>query len=246
MSNHNILGAALEYANAGWKVLPVNAKDKRPLVKGGVHSATTDTKQIALAWRDRWEAIATPTGGGLLVIDIDPRSGGARKPWMPDTRTVSTQSGGLHLHYMIDEDIKSRAGLFGPGIDSKCQGGYVLLPPSPGYEWVDQNQPATIPRAELERWIDVQSFPQGSRGGMTRRAPSQWRRGMIHDQVLAWAAYFASMEDESDVERLVWTAVQTAQNAGVRIDNNGGHIDQAIRWVLERERNKPAEAPELG
>lgn len=241
-----IRDAALGYAGAGWRVLPVSAKEKRPLVKGGVHSATTDRDQI-IDWADRWEAIATPTGGGLLVIDIDPRSGGFRKPWMPKTREVSTQSGGIHLHYRIDEDIKSRAGLFGPGIDSKCKGGYVLLPPSPGYEWVDQCEPTTIWSVLLERWIDKQSFPQGSRGGMTRKAPSEWRRGMIHDQVLAWAAYFASMEiDELAVEDNVWAIIRQAQEAGVRIDNAGGHVDQAIRWVLERERNKPAEAPDLG
>jgi hypothetical protein len=235
-----LTGAAVEYAIAGWRVLPVHPTTKRPLTRHGVLDASNNTEIVALTWRPLWlqgASIATPTGDGLLVIDIDPRNGGKRKSWMPATREVSTQSGGLHLHYRIDEDIKSRANLFGPGIDSKCSGGYVLIPPSPGYEWADLREPATIRAADLERWVDTSYSPTGATGSVARRRPQDWRRGMIHDQVVAWAAYLAGDLDDRDTTAAVCDLVRAAQAAGVPIDNANDHIGKAIQWVLQREAN---------
>lgn len=225
---------ALQYASAGWKVLPVG-EDKRPLTSHGVHDATTDLDWIR---NRRWPAIATPTGDGLLVIDIDPRNGGEFRGWMPSTRCVRTQSGGYHLHYRIDRDIKSRANLFGPGIDSKSAGGYVLVPPSPGYTWKNQLEPTPISADYLERYVNRESFPNGATGGATRVRPQEWRKGMIHDQVLAWAAYLAGDSDmsERDVVNGVWDLINAAREHGTPIDNAGQHIDKAIAWVLSRER----------
>src|SRR5690606_32527839 len=144
-----------------------------------------------------------------------------------------------HLHYGIDEDIKSRPSLFGRGVDSKCAGGYVLIPPSVGYRWHDTRPRAFLMRAVIESHMDPTS-PE--RTGVARLAPERWYRGIIHDQVVAWAAYFASqMDNEADVVRATWEIVDRARAAGVRIDNRGGHIDSAIRWVLRKEGNRGTE-----
>lgn len=236
----NLSDAALDLAAAGWPVFPVDLASKRPRTKHGHLDATTDETQIR-AWRDRFDlmgGIATPTGNGLLVIDIDPRNGGKVPNWLPPDRTpvVKTQSGGWHLYYDTDTPIKSKAGLFGPGVDSKCRGGYVLMPPTPGYEWADLGpltQRVRLPESFLrEHMVD------GSGDGQItpRLAPDKWRRGIIHDQAVAWAAYFAGQGlDDLEVEAATWGVIGQAQDAGVRIDNARGHIDTAIRWVLKRE-----------
>lgn len=232
---------ALALAQAGWPVFPVNATTKRPRTEHGHLDATTDLAKIA-GWADRFNdggAIATPTGNGLLVVDIDPRNGGRIPHWAPPTRTVITQSGGRHLHYAIDEDIKSRAGLFGPGVDAKCSGGYVLLPPSPGYEWADLRPRARLMKSVVEAYFSPDSR---ERTGVSRLAPDKWYRGIIHDQVVAWAAYFAGEfdGDREQVAKHTWAMVDAAREAGVTIDNARGHIDSAIRWVLAREGSKDA------
>lgn len=235
---HTLADAAVALAEAGWPVFPVWADTKRPRTTHGHLDATTDVRQVT-QWAglfNRNGAIATPTGNGLLVIDIDPRNGGRIPFWAPRTRMVKTQSGGIHLHYAVDEDIKSRAGLFGPGVDSKSAGGYVLIPPSPGYEWADL-APRTRLTAEFLRghMRDI-STPYG---GAQRLAPERWYRGIIHDQVLAWAAYFANESfDEREVYEQVWAMVRQAQESGVHIDNARDHINTAIRWVLAREAAK--------
>lgn len=237
----NLTNAALALAEGGWRVFPVSAESKRPRSLHGHLDATTDPALIR-DWASQFDyggAIGTPTGDGLLVIDIDPRNGGRVPHWAPPTRLVKTQSGGQHLHYKVDEDIKSRAGLFGPGVDSKCAGGYVLLPPSPGYEWLDLRPRTALTKTFLEAWMVQEST---STGGAVRLPPERWRRGIIHDQVVAWAAYFAGeLDDEREVIAAVWSMVDAARASGTVIDNARGHIDTAIQWVLEREsRNAPA------
>lgn len=232
---------AVGLATAGWPVFPVGVASKRPLTPHGHLDATNDPPIVRTmfqsAERRALAAIATPTGNGLLVIDVDPRNGGRVPRWAPRTLSVRTQSGGTHLYYSIDGPWKSRAGLFGPGVDSKADGGYVLIPPSPGYEWVDVQ-----PRTKLTtEWLLTKVAPSEQRGalhGATRLPPHEWRRGIIHDQVVAWAAYFARvMDSETDITNATWDMVNSAR-AYIPIDNARGHIDSAIRWVLDRERSK--------
>lgn len=239
-STPTLADAAVGYAQAGWKVLPVEAKTKRPLTRHGVLDASDAPGQVR-SWWNVWPhaAIATPTGEGLLVVDIDPRNGGRVQDWMPETRTARTQSGGLHMHYRIDEDIKSRANLFGPGIDSKCSGGYVLIPPSPGYEWTGRFDVAGITRSFLEQYVWAESFPHGATGGAARKHPMEWRKGMIHDQVIAWAGYLATeCASERELREAMWEMIESAKAAGCPIDNAGNHINSAIQWVWNRESNK--------
>jgi hypothetical protein len=233
--------AAESLAAAGWRIFPVSAKSKRPRTEHGHLDASDDPEQI-VQWAplfDKGGAIATPTGAGLLVIDIDPRNGGKVPSWCPPTLTVHTQSGGQHLYYGIDEDVKSRAGLFGRGVDSKGAGGYVLMPPSPGYRWADVKPRAQLLKAVITGYMVPDSR---ERMGAARLAPEKWYRGIIHDQVVAWAAYFAdTLEgDDEAVTRATWEMIDLARNAGTGIDNRGGHIDTAIRWVLRREGSKDA------
>lgn len=230
--------AAIELAEAGWKVFPVDAGSKRPKTTHGHLDATNDPEHVR-RWHNLFDAhgaIATPTGDGLLVIDVDPRHGGRIPPWAPETLTVKTQHDGYHLYYVVDEDITSRAGLFGQGVDSKSKGGYVLVPPSPGYRWVNVRPKARLLAADLRLHFVEGSSPSG--GSAWRLPPNEWYRGIIHDQVVAWAAYFAGqLEDPDDVTRAVWAMVEQARKGGVPIDNARDHIGSAIRWVLRREAN---------
>lgn len=229
--------AAVALAKAGWRVFPVDAVSKSPRNLHGHLDATTDLKKIRI-WRNQFDhggAIATPTGDGLFVLDVDIRHGGSIPDWAPPTRMVKTQHDGYHLHYKLEGgDIISKASLFGVGVDSKSAGGYVLIPPSPGYEWVDQRPRTVLLRAMVESHI-VPGIVNHD-GSTARLAPEKWHRGIIHDQVVAWAAYFAGhLDDDDDITQAVWDMVTQARAAGTTIDNAGDHIGSAIRWVLRRE-----------
>ena len=236
-----LVDGALALASAGWRVFPVSASTKRPRTPHGHLDATSDVERV-VAWAALFNeggGIATPTGQGLLVIDIDPRNGGEVPTWAPKTRAVRTQSGGFHLHYAIDRDIKSRAGLFGPGVDSKSHGGYVLLPPSPGYVW------ATGPEQGRTRlsadWLERHFAPEVAPGqGGDRLPPNRWYRGVIHTQVMSWAAYFAATLDDEEVESALWAVINQAKDAGLVMDEPQLRRDVlgALRWVRQREGSK--------
>lgn len=163
--------AAREYAALGWAVFPlhgiVNGRctcgrrecscpGKHPLVRRGLHEATTDIDQIEIWWR-RWRSanigIATGQGSGIVVIDIDlPRAFSSLDAVihkLPRTLTGLTGGGGLHLIYRAHPEHRLRnrtSSLPGmpdlPGIDLRADGGYIVAPPSfhtsgERYQWLN-------------------------------------------------------------------------------------------------------------
>jgi hypothetical protein len=140
-----LLRAALAYAKAGFRVLPLGVRSKLPLIPEreggrGVLDATTDEFQIRVWWQRQPQAnIGLAAGAGLLIVDIDVRDG---KPGreeffsleqkygkLPETRTVSTGTGGTHLYFRVPEDFAAR-GRLAPHVDLRGAGCYVLAPPS--------------------------------------------------------------------------------------------------------------------
>lgn len=154
------LAAALCYAGFGWSVFPAagavgercscrredcDRPAKHPLTRHGLHEATTDRDQLARWWR-RWpEANVAIATGEVVVIDIDPASGGWEslallidESWrLPPTATAVTGGGGAHLYYLApSHELRNTAGALPgvpgrlPGIDLRAAGGYVIAPPS--------------------------------------------------------------------------------------------------------------------
>lgn len=135
----------------GFAVFPTG-RDKKPLVKGGFLAASRDCDQLE-AWFERWpdSVIAAATGAvsGVVVLDLDIKSGKnglaalrAAGITLPRTWTARTPSGGSHLHFAAaGGDLKCGASvrLFGrelPGVDTRGNGGYVCLPtPRTTYRW---------------------------------------------------------------------------------------------------------------
>jgi len=154
------LDFALKYAERGWHVHPVHyIKEGKCSCNGytkgckpGKHPKTkwkewntTDKTKITNYWTkypDCNIGISTGTISGLIVIDIDPGSGGNTSLQNAidsydlekdlNTYTVTTGSGGTHYYYLYDKKIKNYAGTtaLGDGIDIRGENGYVVAPPS--------------------------------------------------------------------------------------------------------------------
>jgi hypothetical protein len=166
------LDFALLYASLGYRVLPVRRAGKEPLTKHGVHDATScevAIRQRPTLWSNSNSAIAT--GGGLLVLDIDPRHGGndslialeAEFGTIPRTCVVNTGGGGQHIYLSCPKHrkIKTRHG-WRPGLDIQGEGSYVVAPPSihPSgacYSWataIPTAGPALCPKSLLDALTD--------------------------------------------------------------------------------------------
>lgn len=162
----SLISAALTYAASGLPVFPCVPRGKEPAISRGFYAATTNPQTIRRLWRQSDCNIGIPTGSvsGVWVLDIDGDDGEAnlhaleaRHGALPATREVIS-GGGRHLWFAYNTgEIPSTAGRIGSGIDVRCDGGYVIAPPSihpsgRAYRWVDEAaQLADAPAWLIER-----------------------------------------------------------------------------------------------
>lgn len=173
--------AALDYARQGWGVFPCG-RNKKPLIEGGFHAASSEPDQIN-AWWARWPraSIGTAVPESLAVIDVDGLEGKATLAGLvrdhgklPTTLTCRTGGGGWHLYYLHPGgELRQGSGVLGPGLDTRMPGkGYTILPPSghPSgrrYTWRDPEAPI----ARLPTWIALRLRPPPRRRPAPAPAP---------------------------------------------------------------------------
>lgn len=152
----NMLNAALNYAEQGWHVFPVQGK--RPLVSWREES-TTDSTKIAEWWGNSDNGIGIDCGkSGLVVLDIDDLE--AIQPladklgWNPvddDTTVIRTGRGGIHVYYKAGSvEVRNSASKVIAGVDVRGVGGFVVAPPSihengTAYTFTRDNEVRPIP-----------------------------------------------------------------------------------------------------
>ena len=180
--------AAMVYAREfGWRVFPLHSWQggactcgnadckspaKHPRTARGCLDATTDPATI-VGWWTRWPDanVGVATGGGLVVIDVDPRHGGddslddlrARLGAYPDTVEAITGSRGRHIYLRAPEgaEIRNSAGQLAPGVDVRAENGYVVAAPSNhasggSYAWELSSRPGEVEVAEVPRaWLEA-------------------------------------------------------------------------------------------
>lgn len=144
---------------------------KRPLTANGFKDATRDPVAARQMFsRPGAVMIGMPTGtaSGLVVVDVDVKNGAQGDAWLqenagrlPPTRTHKTRSGGLHLLFRIPAgvEIRNSASRVAPGVDVRGQGGYIVVPPSPGYSVADGTEPAEMPDWLIDRCLHPQPEP---------------------------------------------------------------------------------------
>lgn len=152
-----VLEHALAAARAGMQIIPLHGTSgsactcgdpkckspgKHPRVGAWQQEATSDEAKVR-AWFGFWPnssyGIATGEGSGVWVLDVDPRHGGqdaltqlrAERGELPDTLTIRTGSGGLHVYFRHVHGLRNSGGKIGGGIDVRGEGGYVVGPGCP-------------------------------------------------------------------------------------------------------------------
>lgn len=139
--------------------------DKAPMVSAGFKAATRDPARIR-EWFSGYAAmIGVPTGAasGIVVIDIDCHGAANGMGWwqenqsrIPATRRHRTKNGGLHLVFLSPaEPVKNSASRIARGVDVRGDGGYVIVPPSPGY-----SVEVVSPIATMPDWLIRAALPQ--------------------------------------------------------------------------------------
>ena len=128
-------------AARGWRLLPVLACDKTPLVKEWQKLATSDLGQLEV-WAAQFPGcnwgMATGPGSGVFVLDVDGEPGVAallnyhqQGQELPNTLSVTTGRGNhIYFRWPEGQPIRNSAGKLAEGLDIRGEGGYVVIPPS--------------------------------------------------------------------------------------------------------------------
>jgi putative DNA primase/helicase len=171
----SLLSAALAYAARGWMVFPVQPGSKEP--HPGTHGfkdASSDPEVVRDLWvqhgMDSNIGLATGPDSGVYVVDVDegtrkdgtPKVGEttlealeAQHGDLPATLMAATPNRGRHLMFVYPAEagrLGNTSGKLGTDLDTRGDGGYVLLAPSVvegrSYTWL-----AELELAELPEWV---------------------------------------------------------------------------------------------
>lgn len=201
---------ALAYARAGLPVLPLAEQGKVPVTAHGLIDASTDARQVAAWWPEGSRRnIGVRPPAGLVVLDVDPRSGGTLESLgaLPNTTIAETGGGGWHVWFRYAGKVRGKvAGL--PGVDIKSHTGYLVMPPSQHpsgahYQWLTEHPAAALP-AHL---VDVVAAPAPT----PRRTPTHAPQGADTAGLLARVAG-AAQGNRNSV--LFWAACRVFEQYG--------------------------------
>ena len=155
-----------DYADRGLRVFPM--RGKQPALVGWPDAASSDPGMLdELNWfAGANVGIATGPGSGVVVVDVDPRSGGTASlaalvkghgP-LPPTWVVQTGGGGEHYYFRHPGSaVPNSVSQLGAGLDIRADRGCVVAPPSvhPGtgaeYRWAVHPDDEDL--ADLPPWL---------------------------------------------------------------------------------------------
>lgn len=160
---------AIQYAERGWRVIPIKPGEKRPPITSWQTVATTNPDTIETWWsgpyRNHGIGIVTGEESGIFVIDIDDKNGvdgyatlhdlEQQHGQLPDGPRAQTGTGGMHIFLANPTGmiIRNDAGKkLGHGIDIRGDNGQVVAAPTihPNgntYHWHDDTFQLPVPDA---------------------------------------------------------------------------------------------------
>jgi hypothetical protein len=182
-----LLTWALWYAELDWPIFPAHtptaqgcsclhtatctSPGKHPRLTGWQKRATTDPAMIQKWWGEMWPTanVALATGHTCWVLDVDCAAAvrgdltlealtHTHGP-LPETPLVHSGGGGFHHFFQLPTTgIIGNAVKFLPGLDTRGEGGLIVLPPSQHasgrpYMWDSEHDLETTPLAPAPDWL---------------------------------------------------------------------------------------------
>lgn len=137
-------------AELGYRLHPCNAGQKTPATKNGCKDATCDIDIITRWWHQNTKFNCGLSTDELCVVDVDIKDG--QNEWhTPEMAeylqrvagaVARTPRGGFHYFFRAPHghDLRNTAGKIAPNVDTRANGGYVVIAPSATpvgqYTWV--------------------------------------------------------------------------------------------------------------
>jgi len=126
---------AVKYVNLEWSLIPLNTRDKKPLMPWTEFQKRRATVEEVNQWITKWPemnlGIVTGQISNVVVVDLDGMEGRIFGQQQSLVSAVTSITGmGRQLFYKWTEHVDNSASKIAPGVDIRGDGGYVVLPPS--------------------------------------------------------------------------------------------------------------------
>jgi|TARA_Y100000296_G_scaffold8879_1_gene10433 hypothetical protein len=220
--------AALEYIRAGYSIMPISSRTKKPIVGWTEYQKKPASEKLVLQWWTKHPnaSIGLITGevSGVTVVDVDKEKQGLstlKALKLPMTRIAKTGSGGFHYYYQYTDHVYTKAGVL-QGIDIRNNGGFVVVPPSlhengKRYEWVLEEDFYPFPKSKFPKmhkqkgeWKKlIAGVPEGQRNDSTASfigglmnifPPYQWEDN-LWKLLRAWNTFNSPPISEDELRR---------------------------------------------
>jgi len=260
---NRVKAAAFAYRDKlGFSVIPVRPKDKRPdLVNWEPYIQRHATDEEINEWFRKWPdaniGIVTGRISGVSVIDIDtPEAEEELFRVIPEgivTPIAVTPRGGKHMFFKYNPAVPSVSSKIIPHVDTKSDGGMVVVSPSERqegrYSWIEELKPSRVPMAEfpatyIEKLEEARakapiSKPSGASLPMDGEMFKEGRR----DEDLFYVANHLAKSGmpESDIYRIVRGLAQRACDPPFDPAEADIKVESALKRAAQRERNIGAE-----
>ncbi|MGC9000793.1 bifunctional DNA primase/polymerase [Caldisericum sp.] len=150
------------YHDAGFSVIPLQARRKQPLISWQEYQERIATLEEIHSWFKHWKnlniGIVTGKVSNIIVLDIDGEKGWSvireKNLKLPNTWKVQTGKGAHYYFRYPGWKVSSFTQLL-PGIDLRGDGGYVVAPPSmhPSGEIYQWDNELKGELAEAPEWL---------------------------------------------------------------------------------------------
>lgn len=137
----------------GFRTLPIKPGSKEPATAHGVKDATDDDAATDAYYATHANHGIGIAGDGFVIFDFDVKDGIDGRDqllgWnLPDTLCQTTPSGGYHMIYRTDEEIRPSVNQ-ALAVDVRGWHSYIVCDPTPGYCFEDDCEPAAANEAVM-------------------------------------------------------------------------------------------------
>lgn len=199
------LDHALKYLEQGWSVIPIKSGTKLPSIPSWKEYQTRlpTPKELKAWWGKNPDyniALVCGKISGVIVVDIDPKSGGTTEGLnLPPTLVSRTGGGGQHYFYKWNKDVVGAKVGIKAGIDIRSEASYVVIPPSlhasgNTYEWMNEGEDIEEPPQWLYRVEDDRENKQTDWEAFFRDMKKEGLRNMSATQLAGKIMYELSPE----------------------------------------------------
>ena len=224
-------------------VFPCN-RQKQPVCAGGFKAATQDPDEIVRLFSiPNAELIGMPTGSasGVSVVDIDVRDGKKGVEWRDLNREklgltlmAQTKSGGWHYYYRHSDGINNMAGI-NQCVDIRGEGGYVIVPPSHGYRYINDEELIDFPDFLMGEKVKGSSSPNDTQlktdmFGSIVDGREKYMSDLIYASIMGYRNdYMKLPTEEWLVENVFPTYILKVRTRGVDLESE----DRGITMFLK-------------